>query len=175
VPRVKGDWVAAHILCMIDLKAGSKDALAERLQQFVKTCPYQEQQRYFETTLAVTRIALKQVSAVRETLTALIARPEFRADEHIALHLMKAHAEAADGDLDAAGQSLAVASNIIPYELFRIRGLHQEIERCFGLGPEPASVRPDEIAASDETLLRLEMGFWTARAIRPSASGRLAA
>ena len=58
-PRQPGDWIAAHVLCMIDPRAGATQALADRLQHLVQTCPYPGQRRYFETTHAVVQLALR--------------------------------------------------------------------------------------------------------------------
>ncbi|MFI4986152.1 MAG: tetratricopeptide repeat protein [Alphaproteobacteria bacterium] len=174
-PKSQQDWVAAHILCMIDLRSGATPALAERLQALVATCPYREERGYFETTLVVVRIAMKRATEARESLTILVARPEFEPGERAGLHLIKAHAEAADNDPGAARHSLAVASQIYPYELFHLRRLQQEIERRFGLGSAPPLTRPDEIASSEEALVRLEVDFWVARAARARESERLVA
>ena len=174
-PRTRQDWIAAHIVCIIDLRTAASAALAERLQHFVNTCPYLEQRRYFETTLAVLRITLNQVQAARQSLSDLVTRPDFSTVERVALHLMKAHAEAAQGDLTSASQSLMTASNLVPYEQFRTRRLRQEIERRFGLGSVPAVLRSDEIEAANATILRLETEFWASPPTRANAVQRRAA
>jgi tetratricopeptide (TPR) repeat protein len=169
-PRTKDDWVAVHILCMVDLKEAPTDALATRLEELLATCPYRDQQLYFETALVVARIAVKRTSEARNALTALVARPALDVGEWAAIQLMEAHAEAAEGDLAAARRSVAAASNIVPHEQFRLRRLRQELERRFGLGSAPALTRSDEIIASERTLVRLEMDFWVECATRTSTS-----
>ncbi len=132
-PLSAADWAAVHILHMIDFGEGATSALVTRLEQSVTTCPYRDQQLYFETTLAVVRIASKRMHEARRSLTVLSARPELDVDERAALKILEAHAEAAEGNLVAARRSLAAASNIVPYEEFRLRQLRQEVEHRFGL------------------------------------------
>jgi tetratricopeptide (TPR) repeat protein len=163
-PRTAGDWVALHILCMIEFRQRITASLAERLEKFASECPYRSQRLYFETTLAVARIALKRMSEARRDLRVIASRPELEADDRAAVKLMEAHTEAADGDFVAAQQSIAAASNVVSFEQFRkLRQLRQEIEKRFGLGATPAPIRADELAAADNTLVRLEMDFWVER------------
>ena len=56
-PVAAGDWVAAHVLCTIDLRAGATQDLLERLRRFGTACPDSRQQRYFRSTLAVAELA----------------------------------------------------------------------------------------------------------------------
>ena len=173
-PRTSQDWVAVHILCMIDSKEGTTNALAQRLERFAVQCPFPAQRLYFETTLAVVRIALRRTLEARRDLKAIAARPGLVPEERAAMTLMEAHAEAADGDLNAARQTLAAVSNVIPFEHFRLRRLKQEIERHFGVGSVPAPTRADEVAASEKKLIRLEMDFWFDRTTEASAMRRAA-
>jgi Tfp pilus assembly protein PilF len=168
-PRTRADWFAVHIICTIDLKEGITLELAERLGRFVEECPFREQKFYFETTLAIVRIALNRVSDVRQTLRSLARRPELDSSERVALQLMEAHAEAADGDMNAAVESLASVSNVIPFEQLRLRQIKREIERRFGLGAEPAISNPTEIVVSNGRLVRLETDFWIEQANRRAA------
>jgi tetratricopeptide (TPR) repeat protein len=174
-PRTASDWIGIHILCMIDFRQGPTAALAQRLEQLVVKCPYPEHRLYFETTLVVVRIALKRMREARATLKTLAMRPELNASERTALQLMEAHAEAADGDLGAAQQSLAMATNVVTYEEFRLRRLRQEVIQRFGLGSSPPPTRPEEIAAADASLVRIELDFWAERAAQTSAEYRRAA
>jgi len=167
-PRTQEDWVAVHILCMIDSIEGATVDLAQRLENFIVECPYPLSNLYFRTTLAVVRIALKQTRAARNEMQILAVRPELAPAERAALQLMEVHAEAADGDLDAARRSLA-ASIVVSYEQFRLRRIRHEIEHRFGLGSTPAPTSPDAIVASEDKLVRLEMAFWV------DSSARLAA
>jgi hypothetical protein len=82
---------------------------------------------------------------------------------------MEVHAEAADGNMNAAVESLAVVSNVIPYEQLRLRQIKREIERRFGLGDEPAITNPTDIVASNTRLVRLETDFWIEQANRRAA------
>ena len=162
-PRQTGDWIAAHVLCMIDLRAGATPALADRLQHLVQTCPYPGQRRYFETTHAVVQLALRRHAEARRAIDGLLARPGFEAGEQQVLHLMQAHAAAAQGDLRAARQSLAAASNVVPSEELVAHRLRREIERRYGLGGGRPLTHRTEIAASEAMLSRLEGDAWIAR------------
>jgi hypothetical protein len=164
VPRTIDDWVAAHILCMIEMREGATDALAARLTHLVTICPYHEQRLYFETTLTVVRIALKHIREARDGVATLLARRELDSNERAAVHLMEAHVEAVDGNLFAARRSIEAASNVVRYEEFELRRLRREIETRFGLKNAPALTDPHEIDAAEKTLVRLEIGFWIERA-----------
>ena len=170
--QTPGDWVAAHIVCMIDLQAGATAELASRLRRLVLACPHPHQQRYFETTLAVVQLALRSAGEARETVADLLRRPEFEAGERQVLHLMRAHAEAADGDIPAARASLDAASNLVPYEDFAARRLRQEIERRYGLDAGGTPMSPTEIADLDTTIIRLEADMWVSHAARSVAMER---
>ena len=163
-PRTSQDWVGLHILCMIEFREGVSDLLAQRLELFTVQCPFPTQRLYFETTLTVVRIALKQMQEARRDLEALAARPGLEMEERAAMKLMEAHVEAADGNFEAARGRIAEASNVVSFEEFKLRRLKKEIERRFGLGPEPALTQADEIVESEKTLGRLEMDFWVSRA-----------
>ncbi|MFZ3353985.1 MAG: tetratricopeptide repeat protein [Xanthobacteraceae bacterium] len=167
------DWVAVHILSMIELRAGATDGLATNLEDYAASCPYREHRRYFKTSLAVLRISLNRIKEARRTIEDLSVQPEFDQDERAALKLIKAHAEAADGDFVAARRSIAAVSNIVPYEEFRLRQLRREIEGRFGLGDRPSLTKPEELATEDEKLMRLEMNFFVDRA-RASAMSKAA-
>ena len=121
------------------------------------------------------QLGLRGHAEARKAVAGLLARPDFEAGERQVLHLMKAHAEAADGDLGAARQSLSEASNVVPYEQFAARQLRREIERRYGLGTSPAPVRGEEIKASKSAILRLEMDVWVTRAAQFAQSERQAA
>jgi tetratricopeptide (TPR) repeat protein len=168
-PRTQGDWVAVHILCMIDLILGATNELAQRLAHFSIECPYPRSRLYFETTLVVVRIALKQTNAARHAMQNLVMRPEFGLAERAALQLMEAHAEAIDGDFENARRTLAAASNVVSYEQFRLRRIRQEIERRFGLGHDPVPTKLEETVTSEDYLVRLETEFWVDRATTSSA------
>jgi tetratricopeptide (TPR) repeat protein len=174
-PVTREDWIATHILCMIELRAGAGQTLVSDLERFVQTCPYREQQRYFRTGLAVTRLTLEQVAAARAGFSALAAEPGVGSIERVGLNLMKAHAEALDGDLSAASRSLDVASNVFPYAEFRTLRLRQEMQRRFGLDGLPRLTSPAEVAAADQTLALLEMGLVANFASRSSREHRRAA
>ena len=163
-PRTSGDWVGLHILCMIEFREGVTNLLAQRLELFTVQCPFPTQRLYFETTLAVVRIALKQMQEARRDLEAIAARPGLDIEERAAMKLMEAHIEAADGNLEAARGRIAEASNVVSFEEFKLRRLQKEIERRFGLGPEPTLTGADEIEVSEKMLGRLEMDFWVSRA-----------
>ena len=163
-PRTSQDWVGLHILCMIDFREGVSEQLVQRLELFTVRCPFPTQRLYFETTLAVVRIALKRMREARRDLEAIAARPGLRVEERAAMKLMEAHVEAADGNFDAARGRIAEATNVVSFEEFKLRRLQKEIERRFGLGPEQALTRADEIEVSDKMLGRLEMDFWVSRA-----------
>ncbi|HVC60229.1 MAG TPA: hypothetical protein VND19_07720 [Acetobacteraceae bacterium] len=174
-PGTRDDWVAAHILCMIDLRAGASPALADRLRRLVLACPYPSHRRYFETTLAVVQLALRDPAEARKAVGSLLARADFEPGERQVLHLMQAHAEAADGDLDAARQSLAAASNVVPYEQFAARQLRSKIERRYGLGTQRALTGGEEIAASEEKIIWLEADAWGTRAAEVAQAERMVA
>ena len=159
-PKTDEDWIAIHILSMIELRDGATNRLATNLEYYAKKCPYREQRRYFETSLVVVRISLKQIKEARRTIADLSMRPDFNQNERAALKLIEAHAEAADGDLIAARRSIAAASNIVPYEQFRLRQLQREIENRFGMSNRSAPSKPEDIAAGDRKLVRLEMDFF---------------
>ena len=174
-PRTQSDWVAHHIICTINLRRGVDTALADRMQHLVATCPYPAHRRFFETTLAMVRLKLRRTAEARSSLEALVVRPGVGPSEQAALHLMKAHAEAADGDLNAARRSLETAAIVVPYEEFRARQIRREIERRFGLGGKAALTQPAEIASADATLVELEAAFVTARMSRLGSESRRAA
>jgi tetratricopeptide (TPR) repeat protein len=174
-PVSHADWIATHILCMIELRAGAGLALVSDLERFVQTCPYVKQQRYFRTSLAVARLALKQTGPARASLSSLAAEPGLIGIELAAINLMKAHAEALDGDLQAASRSLDTASNVFPYQEFRVRRMRQEMQRRFGLGGVPRLTVPTQIAAADQTLALLEMDFLANRASRSGPQHQKAA
>ena len=157
------DWVAIHVLSMIELRSGATQRLAADLHRYANTCPFIDQRRYFETSLAVVRLSLRQIKEARRTIGELSRRTDFDRDEQAALKLMEAHAEAADGDLVAARESIASASNIVPLEEFRLRQLRRQIESRFGIGDRPAPIKPADIAAEDRKLVRLEIGFFVDR------------
>jgi hypothetical protein len=161
-----------HILCMIDFRQGATNVLAQRIQQFAAQCPFPAQKLYFETTLAVVRIALKRMPEARRDLEAIAARPGLAVEERAAMKLMEAHVEAADGNFDAARGRIAEALNVVSFEEFKLRRLQKEIERRFGLGPEPALTGADEIEVSEKMLGRLEMDFWVSRATEASSQSR---
>ena len=158
-PITRQDWVAQHILCTLDLRQGADPSVVERLRMLAATCPFPVHRRYFETTLAVARLALRRPAEARGQLVELAAATEFSPRIRATLHLVKAHAEAADGDLDAARHSLAAAATIVPFEEFRARQLRREIERRFGLGTAPALAQPADLASADARLLALEVRF----------------
>jgi hypothetical protein len=148
---------------MIELRGGATEKLAANLQHYANICPFIEHRRYFETSLAVVRLSLGQIKEARRTIAELSKRTDFDRDERAALKLMEAHAEAAGGDLAAARESIASASNIVPYEEFRLRQLRREIEIRFGMGDRPAPSNPEDSAAEDRKLARLEIGFFVDR------------
>jgi hypothetical protein len=148
---------------------GATNDLAHRLEHFAVECPYPRSRLYFETTLAVVRIALKQTKEARRALRALAARPQLDVAERTALQLMEVHTEAADGNLDVARQTLASLPNIVPYEQFRLRRIRREVEHRFGLGQTPAPTRPNELKASENKLIQFEMAFWVDCAARKAA------
>jgi tetratricopeptide (TPR) repeat protein len=164
--KTVGDWVAVHILSMLELRDGATASLAANLQRYATTCPFIEQRRYFETSLAVVRISLTQIKEARRTLAELSARCEFDRDERSALRLIEAHANAADGDLAAARESIALSSHIVPHEEFRLRQLRRQIESRFGIGDRLAPTQPEDIVREDGKLARLEIGFFIDRARR---------
>ena len=165
-PKHPGDWVAAHILCMIDLRTKPNAALVERLLTLAKDCPYPGSRRYFETTLFVARVALQRHAEAAASAQDLLAQSGFDAGERQVLHLMKAHAEAARGDIQAARQSLAAASNVVPLQELIARRLQAEIERRYGLsGGRPLTHRAD-VDGADRLLIKLETDIWVSRAMR---------
>ena len=164
-PRTQSDWVAAHILCTIDFASGATEELAARVERFAAECPFRRTKAYFQSTLAVVRIALKQTEKARQAMQSLASASGLGSGERAALQLMDAHASAIDGHLKEAEAVLSeVPSNLVPYEQFQLRQIRREIERRFGLGDAPALLRADEIKASENTLIRLEMEFWVDRA-----------
>jgi len=168
-PRTYAEWVAVHILCMIDFNTGATTDLAERLEISSVKCPFASQRTYFETTLAVVQLAFKRTREVRRTLQSLGSRPELSRAEFTALQLMEVHAEATAGDLELARRTLAGVPNVVPYEQFRLRRIRQEIEHRFGLGSVPAPTAPDVIFASEKKLVQYEMAFWVDCASRKAA------
>jgi hypothetical protein len=160
---------------MIELRAGARPELVSHLERFVQTCPYRSQQRYFRTSLAIARLALNQAGPARAGLTVLAADPGLVGIELAAVNVMKAHAEALDGDLTAAARSLDTASNVFPYEEFRVLRIRQEMQRRFGLGGSQRLTAPAQIAVADRTLVLLEMDFVANRASRADSRYQRAA
>jgi len=172
-PRTAEDWVAFHISCTIDLRRGASDDLAERVAHAAIACPFHAQRRYFEATVALVRLTLRQARKTQRELRILSARPDFDVGERAALRIMEAHAEAEGGDLSAARRDLVAASNVIPYEEFELRRMRKAVEIRYGLDSAPAPTRPDKIAELDRRLAGAEVDYWVARASR--AGGQLLA
>jgi tetratricopeptide (TPR) repeat protein len=165
-PVHRQDWIASHILCMIELRRGPSEALAARMSNLATTCPFIAQRRYFETALAILEIALQRSAEARSRLESLIATTDLLPVQCGALQLIKAHAEAANDDLPAAATSLAVAANVVPYTHFLAARLQRAISDRFGLGPTAAPAQPEVALAADQHLQQLEMGLVVALATR---------
>ncbi|MBM3566426.1 MAG: tetratricopeptide repeat protein, partial [Alphaproteobacteria bacterium] len=174
-PQTIGDWIAAHILCVIDLKEGMTHELIDRLQGFIESCPHHRQRKYFQSMLAVVRIREKQLSKARTELNDLIDQPEFSLNERNVLHLIKAHTEAADGRLRDAADSLADAARIVSRETFLARRMRHEIERRFALGGNPSTISTKESLDAESNLIHMEMSFWAASAAQAAEKSRKAA
>ncbi len=148
---------------MIEMREGISPAFADRLIEYAATCPYYEQKRYFETTLAVARIASRRAQAARDILMSISARPGIDVEERAALRLINAHAEAVLGHLTAARQSVVAA--IVPFEEFRLRRLRNAVEQRIAVGSAPEQTRSDNIGTLDNNLVRLEMDCLIDRAL----------
>ncbi len=167
----RSEWVAAHVLCMIDLKQSNYKSVIGRLEELSETCPYRDSRKYFQTTLASMQMALGEARVAKQAVSAMLESSEFDAEERSALMLMDAHAEAIQGNTSAAKHSIDISSVVFPYEQFALLRLRAELERRFGLAGTPALNEASAVKAANSNIARMETDFW----VRASQQAALAA
>ena len=96
-PHTRDEWIAAHIMCRIELRTRNDSGLVQRVETLVARCPFIEQRRYFATLLPVVRLARSQVTEARADIRKILADPGLTAEDRTVVYLMGAHAAAAEG------------------------------------------------------------------------------
>ena len=175
LPVTKGDWVGAHISCMVDLKSDRANSVLQRLARYAESCPYRGSRGYFSASLAVARLMARQSGPARETLGSLLDTANPNPRVRATLIYLRAHAEMIEGDMNAARQSVARASNLVPYEEFRLRRLRQELERRIGLASSTEQVQAKQIEEADEALVQAEIGVVASMGLQRGFAFRAAA